>query len=273
MEVEKKIQREYNPAHPNYERWKKARDLSGERAEFLGKLLSSEVKTEGLRILDIGAGEGSTSKLFSEKNFVVSLEPKPERIKKIFSTDSLHPVLADTLNLPFKSSSFNLIILQDVIEHLNISKKLIDDLTLLLKDDGMIYLSTPNKLSILNFISDPHWGMPFVSLLKRGQVRKYFLKHFRKSDYHREDVAELLSLKDVFNLFKKNFSIKIHTEYAVDYLFSGGKGLVWSSFHLRLIKAVSSLRLNKILNGIANNRPGILNRFVTPTFYILLRRK
>src|SRR5512136_2425862 len=141
MEVGKKILREYNPAHPNYERWDKARNISDDRARFVESLLSSELISEGLKILDIGAGEGSTSKLLSQKNLVISLEPRVERIKKNPKTDSLQPIMADSSQLPFKASGFNVIILQDVIEHLNITEKLISDLNFLLKENGIIYLS------------------------------------------------------------------------------------------------------------------------------------
>lgn len=273
MEVEKEIQREYNPEHPNYERWQKARDLSEERAKFVESAVSNETIAEGLKILDVGAGEGNTSRLFSKKNFVVSLEPKQKRIKKISRSNSLHPVMAHSLSLPFKSTTFNLIVLQDVIEHFNINKKLIDDLTSLLKDDGFIYLSTPNRLSIFNIISDPHWGMPFLSLFKRDQIKKYFLKYFRNSDYQRDDIAELLSLYQLYDLFGQYYSLKIFTKFSVEYLLAGGKGLVWSNFHLRLVKLVNFLSLKKILVSIANNKPGIINKFFTPTFYIILKKK
>ena len=76
MEVSKEIQREYNPAHPNFKRWQKAREISEERARFVEKVLSSEMKVDRLNVLDIGSGEGSTSRLLSKKNFVVSLEIK-----------------------------------------------------------------------------------------------------------------------------------------------------------------------------------------------------
>jgi len=273
MEVEKEIQREYNPEHPNYERWQKARDLSDERAKFVESLLSTAFNVEGLRILDIGSGEGSTSRLLSKKSFVVSLEPKAERIKKNSRTDSLCPLMADSLKLPFKSSSFNLIILQDVIEHLNIDEEFVDNLSSQLTTNGIIYLSTPNKLSLINIISDPHWGMPIIALFNRNQIKKYFLKYFRKSDYNRDDIAELLSMKNVFDLFSKNFSIKICTKFSVAYLLDGGKGLIWSNFHLRLVKMVNFLGLNKTLIQIANDDPGIINKFFTPTFYIILMRK
>lgn len=273
MEVEKAIQREYNPEHPNYERWQKARDLSDERAKFVERIVSNEITPKGLKILDVGAGEGSTSRRFSQNNFVVSLEPKSERINKITNTDSLSPIIADSINLPFKSDFFDLIILQDVVEHLDINKKMIEELTSLLKDEGFIYLSTPNKFSLINIITDPHWGMPFLCLFNRDQIKKYFLKYFRKSDYQRDDVAELLSLNMVYELFGQNYSVKIFTKLSVEYLLAGGKGLVWSKFHLRLVKLVNSLGLKKILLHIANDKPRIINKFFTPTFYFIFKKK
>ena len=273
MEVEKEIQREYNPAHPNYERWDKARNLSDDRAKFVESVLSGELISEGLKILDIGAGEGSTSKLLSQKNLVISLEPKSERIKKIPKTDSLKTIMADSSRLPFKSAAFNIIILQDVIEHLNITEKLISNLNYILKENGIIYLSTPNRFSFINIISDPHWGMPLLCLFRREQIRKYFLKCFRKNDYHRDDIAELLSLKDIINLFNKDFSINICTKFSVDYLLNGGEGLVWSNFHLRLIKLLNDLGLANLIRRVANDEKGIVNKFFTPTFYIILKKK
>jgi hypothetical protein len=163
--------------------------------------------------------------------------------------------------------------LQDVIEHLNITEKLISDLNFLLKENGIIYLSTPNSFSLINIISDPHWGMPLLCLFKREHIRKYFLKYFRKSDYHRDDIAELLSLNDITNLFNNNFSIKICTKFSVDYLLNGGKGLVWSKFHLRLVKYLNDFGLTKVIRRIANNEEGIINKFFTPTFYIILKKK
>lgn len=272
MEVEKEIQREYNPAHPNYERWEKARNLSDDRAKFVESVLSSELIAERLMILDIGAGEGSTSKFLSQKNLVISLEPKSERIKKIPTTDSLQPIRADDINLPFKSSKFNVIILQDVIEHLNITNKLSSDLGNLLKENGIIYLSTPNRLSLLNIISDPHWGMPLLCLFKREHIRKYFLKYFRRNDYTRDDIAELLSLKDLIYLFSENFSVNICTKLSVDYLLNGGKGLVWSKFHLQLVKFLNITGLAKTVRRIANDEIGIVNKFFTPTFYFILKK-
>lgn len=272
MEVKEIIQREYNSSHPNFERWQRARDLSEERAKFVKSIIEKVTELSGKMILDLGSGEGSTSKLLSEKNFVVSLEVKPERIEKISNSKSLQPLLADAYHLPLKKNSFDIIIIQDVVEHIEFTDNLAEKLFLLLKSDGVIYLSTPNKLSLINIIADPHWGMPLLSLFKREQIKKYFLKYFRKADYNRPDIAELLSLNDIYKKFNGKFSINLFTNYSVQYLFEDGKGLVWSSFHLRIVEFVKSFGLKKILLKAANDKRGIINKFFTPTFYIVFKK-
>jgi len=273
MEVEKAIQREYNPAHPNYDRWRRARDISQDRAQFVKSVISDKLILENLVILDLGSGEGITSDLLSQNNFVISLEPKQERIKKIHLTPSLIPIMADSLDIPFKDSVFDLIILQDVIEHLIITEEFVEELKNILKRNGAIYISTPNKLSLLNIISDPHWGMPILCLFKREQVKKYFLKYFRRSDYDRKDIAELLSLRDIITLFEKKFSINICTQYSTEYLLKGGKEIVWSNFHLRLLKYLKAFGLGKLIRNLSNDKIGFINKYFTPTFYIILKKK
>jgi len=115
--------------------------------------------------------------------------------------------------------------------------------------------------------------MPLLCLFNRDQIKKYFLKYFRKNDYKRDDIAELLSLKQLYDFFGQYYSLKIFTKFSAEYLINGGKGLVWSKFHLRLVKMVKFLGLKKLLLHLANDNPGMINKFFTPTFYIILKKK
>jgi len=258
--------------HPNYERWKRAREISEERGKFVESVLSKEIKLTGLRILDLGSGEGGTAKILSEKNDVVSFDIKAERLQQQ-GKNSYKKVLGDSEYLPFSSASFDIIIMQDVIEHLQSKEKIIDSLYSLLKKNGIIYLSTPNKFSIFNVIADPHWGVPFVSLLKRENTRKYFLNVFRKSEAVRKDIAELSSFKKLLSLFEDKFEVKLFTSHSVKELLNGNKGIVWSDFHLKLVGAANKLKIGKFISLMANDKPGIINKFFTPTFYMILIRK
>jgi len=291
-----------NPAwldrsHPNFLRWKRARELSIERGKFVRSIINQQIRTTNLNVLDLGSGEGGTSRVFSADNFVVSLDLSLIRLQRqridVISSESSSEnsstndknrflpavemtkqelVNGSALKLPFANSTFDFIIIQDVIEHLTDVTDFYSEIKRILKTNGSIYLSTPNKLSIFNFFNDPHFGLPIVSILKRESIKKYFLKHFRKDDYNRTDISQLFSLNELLNLFKKDYEISLHTKYSVQELFNGNKGIVWSDFHLKLITFCKIIKLDKVLIKIANDKAEILNKYFTPTFYIVLKK-
>ncbi len=302
MEIRNQTSSWLDESHPNFVRWKLARDISIERGKFVYSIVTQKAQKKKLSVLDLGSGEGGTAKVFSEDNFVISFDISLIRLKrqllnviskegsclteksvgfidKDFSLEDSFEmtnqglVNGTALLLPFKDHSFDLIIIQDVIEHLADTNKFYIELKRVLKKNGIIYLSTPNKLSILNFFSDPHFGLPVISIMKRESIKKYILKYFRKSDYNRSDVAQLFSLYEIISLFKKDFNITLHTKFSVQQLFKGSKGIVWSNFHIKLISFCKLLKLDSLLIKISNDTFGIVNNYFTPTFYFLLNKK
>ncbi|MFZ0455217.1 MAG: class I SAM-dependent methyltransferase [Ignavibacteriaceae bacterium] len=262
-----------NPGHPNFDRWKRARDLARDRGNFVKSIIEKYVICENLSVLDLGSGEGGTSVVFSEQNQVFGYDLNLIRLERQKNNSAnYHKINGDALKLSFRDNSFHLIILQDVIEHLTDSKLLINEVVRVLKPDGLVYISTPNKYSILNFIADPHWGLPFVSILKREKIRKYFLKYFRKNEINRNDIPELLSLNDIYEYLGNYFEITLETRHSAERLLNGDKGLVWSNFHLTLIKLIKKIKAGKILLLLANNRIGIINKYFNPAFYLTARK-
>ena len=260
-------------SHPNYEKWKRARDISLDRGLFVRSILEKKIKCENLTILDLGSGQGGTAKILSENNKVISLDLNIVRLRlQEDFKDNIQRVNGDALIVPLKADSFDLIILQDVIEHVNDPQSLIISLYNLLKKNGILYLSTPNRLSVFNVISDPHWGLPLLSIFSRKTIRKYFLRNFRKSESERKDIAQLLSLKELMTLFGNKFNFALFTSYAVEELLKGNKGIIWSDFHLALLKLIKIFRFDELILGTVNDKPGFINKFLTPTFYSLLEK-
>ena len=259
-----------NAEHPNFERWKKAREISEERGNFVKLIISRFIKCEGLNILELGSGEGGTASVFSKDNKYISLDLSLLRLQR--QPNNIIRINADANGLPFKHSIFDLIILQDVIEHLPFNNSFLHYLSGFLKKDGMIYLSTPSRFSLLNFISDPHFGLPFISILKRKHIKKYFLPLIRKDDSYRIDIAQLLSLNELKRM-SGDYDLIINTKFAVSELINENKGIIWSRFHLRLLKIILWTSLDKLILKAANDKDSFLNQFLTPTFYLILRRK
>jgi len=259
--------------HPNYLRWEKSRKLALERGGFVKSIIEEHINCSDLKILDLGSGEGGTSTVLSQKNSVISFDISLLRLKRQGNNGKFNKINGSALILPFKPKQFDLIIVQDVIEHLSNVNLFVKNLKILLKPTGTIYLSTPNKFSLFNFIADPHWGLPFVSVLKRNQIKKYFLKYFRKEEINRNDIAQLLSLKEINEYFSFDFKINLNTKYSVKKLFEGNKGIIWSDFHIFLIKVCKVLYIDKFIFKIANDKSGFINKYLNPTFYFVLKRK
>jgi 2-polyprenyl-3-methyl-5-hydroxy-6-metoxy-1,4-benzoquinol methylase len=274
MEIKSNSLNSVEKSHPNFIRWQRARELSAERGKLVKSIINQVINLEGLKILDLGSGEGGTSRVLAQNNFIVSYDLNISRLKRQTGSELNNiKVNGDATQLPFADKSFDVIILQDVIEHLAGLETLYDELLRVLKDDGTIYLSTPNKLSIINLFSDPHFGLPLISILKRDTIKKYFLKYFRKQDYFRNDIAQLLSMKEIIEIFNPDFKLKLNTKFVVNELFNGNKGVVWSDLHLKLIALIKKLKIDWTVKKMSNNSFGIINTYFTPTFYFVLSRK
>lgn len=262
-----------DPNHPNYSRWKRSREISIERGKFVRNIVSIYKSTSNIKFLDIGSGFGGTVQNFvDDSNLIYSVEIDQFKLSTQPEDESIKKFCCDAFNLPFEEK-FDLIILQDFIEHIQTPADFLVYIKNFLKDDGIIYLSTPNRYSVLNIISDPHWGFPLVSILPRKIIKKLFIKNFRKSEQHREDIAELLSLKKLKKIFERvGFEFHLHTVEATKTLFENPQQIIWSDFHLYLLKLLKSLKLNRIILKIANNKCGFVNTFLTPTFYITLKK-
>ena len=262
-----------NPEHPNFERWKRARELAVDRGKFVKSIIEKYSICKDLTVLDLGSGEGGTSVVFSEQNQVFGYDLNLSRLERQKNNlANCYKINGDALKLSFRDNSFNLIILQDVLEHLNSTSLLISEIVRVLKPEGLIYISTPNKYSVFNFLADPHWGFPVISILKRERIRKIFLKYFRKDEINRKDIPELLSMNEIYKYFGKYFQINLETKHSVERLINRDKGLVWSNFHLTIIKFVRKIKAEKILVLMANNRKGIINKYFNPTFYLTARK-
>ena len=198
-------------SHPNFKRWERGRSLALERGNFVKSVIELYKNCNNLVILDLGSGEGGTAKVLSKNNLVVSFDLSITRLERQKDSGAYYQLVnGDALKMPFAKNQFDLIIIQDVIEHLTEVQTFISNTKEILRDNGIIYLSTPNKFSIINCLSDPHWGMPVISMLKRESIRKYFLNVFRKKEAGRKDIAQLLSLNELEKYFRRDFEIYIN---------------------------------------------------------------
>lgn len=104
---------------------------------------------KGMKVLEVGAAYGETLyyiKQHKEASEVVGVElfKDLKNIKKYKKLDDLIFGDINDINLSNYNNNFDLIILADVIEHINEPLPVLEKLKSLLKDDGKILISLPN---------------------------------------------------------------------------------------------------------------------------------
>jgi ubiquinone/menaquinone biosynthesis C-methylase UbiE len=113
----------------------------------LTKYLSDFPK--GGNILDCGCGTGIISNFLYEKDFNVhSMDLSFTSLKLTNKTHGLNVIHASNLELPFKDNFFDVVISSGVVHHTPDAKKSVEELTRVLRPDGLLYLLIYRKPSI-----------------------------------------------------------------------------------------------------------------------------
>lgn len=262
--------------HPNYRLWANYAKFARERGRLVADILESFMPLEGLRILDVGCGAGGTSLVLAEKGAeVTAIDFNGQRVEKLrryaFNTGAeLSIQEGQAEKLAFQKEEFDCVILQDVLEHISDPEKAIHEANRVLKGNGLLYLSTPNRWSPFNLISDPHWNLPLVSILPRKWVAYFITKIVRREKFARQDFAALLSILKIQRLLKStNFTFTFVNKRVVRELFERPKAVVNSDSHLHIVKWLRKLKLERLLLSLVNNKFGFFNAFINPTWYIV----
>ena len=172
---------------PRYKFWIEYDIRAIERGKKIIEALKPFLSVKGARISDIGCGTGGIAIAFALSGAkVVASEPSKGDLSIGSIRASEEKVEVDWLVSkgecsPFADSSFDVIICNDVIEHVDSPKALAKELYRLLKNKGILHLTTPNKYSPYNILWDDHTGLPFITLMPRS-LQDYYLKLSGLSD-------------------------------------------------------------------------------------------
>ena len=160
-------------------------DLSRANWHFL---ISLDKKS---KVLDIGAGLGTVSEVLSHYyEEVVSVEPVRERLyfcKKRFEQEGIKNIKlvnANALELPFPENSFDLVVMNGVLEWValynkenpkKVQEQVLINVLRILKPNGYLYIGIENRLSYRHFTGhyDPHVNLLLITLMPRMLARIY----------------------------------------------------------------------------------------------------
>ncbi len=164
---------------------------------------------DGLKVLDIGSGTGYGSAMLSKRaTSVVAVDVDPKAVsaaKRRFKRANLTFAIADCYDLPFDDGSFDVVVANEMIEHIESHSALLKEITRVLVPDGIALISTPNK-PIYNRYKTPN---PFhISEMDIPEFQLLLDRHFQKTRLIGQRMA-LVSAS--FELDQNDLGANLHT--------------------------------------------------------------
>ena len=254
----------------HHQTWENYRKFSDERGWLVAIVLQQFTSLERKNVLDYGCGEGGTSRTLARFGAkVIAVDIKTE-VEPAIQNSDVKFIDAQNEALYLKSQEYDIIILQDVIEHVPNPEKLVNQVKDALRLHGLIYISTPNRYSVLNIISDPHWNLPGVALGSRRMVAFLVQKIFRRDMRDRGDWAALLSLNKLKKLLAiNNFEMIFVNRFVAKLLFQNPQSVVCHPRHIRFVQWMKRHHLDRWVDRLVNDRAGLFNFLINPTWYMI----
>ncbi len=155
-------------------------------------VLSAEI-VEKKTVLDIASGTGYGTYMIAQKaKRVVGVDISKEAVEyaqKNYSLKNLEFKQGSVDNIPSKDASFDIVNSFETIEHVDTYEKFITEAKRVLKPNGLLIVSTPNKKE---FIENNHYHVhefteqEFLKLLRPSfkNVKLYYQESFKGSSIH-----------------------------------------------------------------------------------------
>jgi ubiquinone/menaquinone biosynthesis C-methylase UbiE len=169
----------------NFDTWKNLYVSEYARGFYVLDVLQRYVRdfrVQGADVLDIGCGDAGVIIAFAERGARVSgLELDEKSLRRAAVRVEEHGVSATLAKgvaeaLPFPDASFDLVILDNVLEHVSDRPGTLREIRRVLKPEGLLYMVTPKPFSLHSLWNDPHYDLAGLVLLPRRLQIWYFEK-------------------------------------------------------------------------------------------------
>lgn len=119
------------------------------RLEHLHRYLLAAELVSGKKVLDVASGEGFGSEILAATaEHVTGVDIDPESVahaNQRYGNDALHFVVGDAAEIPLEDNSFDVVVSFETIEHHDRHDEMISEIRRVLRPDGVLILSSPEK--------------------------------------------------------------------------------------------------------------------------------
>lgn len=167
----------------NFDTWKNLYVSEYARGFYVVDTLAKYVpgfRVRGARVLDIGCGDAGVLIAFAEEGAATAgIELDEKSLERARVRAEEHGVQVDLRRgiaeeLPWADGSFDLVILDNVLEHVTDREKTLREIHRVLAPEGLLYMVTPKPLSAYSLWNDPHYDLAGLVLMPRSMQIWYF---------------------------------------------------------------------------------------------------
>lgn len=167
----------------NFDTWKKLYAGEYPRGFLIIDTLrcyAPDFHVRGADVLDVGCGDAGALIAFAEQGarcagiecFDTSLERGRLRAADHGVTVDLRKGVAESI--PYPDASFDLVMLDNVLEHVKDRPLTLREVRRVLKPGGLLYMVTPKPFSLYSLWNDPHYDLAGLVLMPRRMQIWYF---------------------------------------------------------------------------------------------------
>ncbi|MGH9741314.1 MAG: class I SAM-dependent methyltransferase, partial [Candidatus Acidiferrum sp.] len=172
---------EYAAGH-NAAVWREYANREIQRGREIVRTIRQVTPLRGKRVLDVGSGYGGMLISMAEQGADVSgVEIDPERaqmgrrrLDDLRLRVPYHEADICAAGIRGRLGTFDVVVCQDVLEHVLDPTQVIESLCAMLRPKGVIYIQIPNKYGIDQLMSDHHYALTGITALSRAQAIEYF---------------------------------------------------------------------------------------------------
>jgi 2-polyprenyl-3-methyl-5-hydroxy-6-metoxy-1,4-benzoquinol methylase len=154
-----------------------------------------------LSVLDVGSSTGVIDGFLAEhlqKIVGIDIDENAVRFaKREFKNPNLFFSVGDSMDICIAENRFDVIICSQVYEHVPDAERMMKEIFRVLRPGGVCYFAAGNRLTIM----EPHYRLPFLSLLPRP-IAHIYLRASGKSQRYYERFMTYWSLKRITEPFE-----------------------------------------------------------------------